>query len=362
VPVGQGTLTLRFGSVAGTTEATGFAPGTQPDLVVTVGPGDDSLTGLKDAINDAAAVAGAPVQAQLVTDAQGTRLLLRGGLGQDSGFTVTAAGAVGLGAFAFAQGVTGGLSRTQAAADALVAVDGLELRRPANAISDLLPGARLALLKAAPGTLVSLEASRDPAELSQAVRDIAGALNELAALGRDLSAAEPATGSAGALVADSATRRVLQGLGALPARVLLPGASGGPVRLNEIGLTLDRNGNFQVDEARLSRAVAESPAAVEALVTAMNARGGFGAPAGPLRQLSDQFRQAAQGSFGQPTALQREQQTIAREKAALDLKTERSREAYTRQFAALDRAVGQSRALQAFLTQQVDLWTRSLDR
>jgi flagellar hook-associated protein 2 len=361
-PVGQGTLTFRFGSVAGTGEATGFTAGSLPDLVVTVGPGDDSLAGLKDAINDAAAVAGAPLQAQLVTDAQGTRLLLRGGLGDDSGFTATADGAPGLGAFAFAQGVTGGLSRTQAAADALVAVDGLELRRPANAIADLLPGARLALLKAAPGTLVSLEAARDPAELSQAVRDIAGALNELSALGRELSAAEPATGSAGALVADSATRRVLQGLGALPSRVLLPGASGGPVRLNEIGLTLDRNGNFQVDEARLSRAVAESPAAVEALVTAMNARGGFGVPAGPLRQLSDGFRQAAQGSAGQPTALQREQQAIARERAALDQKTERSRETYARQFAALDRAVGQSRALQAFLTQQVDLWTRSLGR
>lgn len=359
--VGQGSLTLRFGRVGGSAEATGFTAGTLPDLVVTIGPGDDSLTGLRNAINDAAAVAGAPVQAQLVTDSQGTRLLLRGGLGESSGFTVTAAGAAGLQAYAFAPGSTG-LSRTQTAADALVSVDGLELRRPSNAISDLLPGARLALLKAAPGTLVSLEAARDPTELAQAVRDVAGALNELAALGRELSGARPATGSAGALVADSATRRVLQGLGALPSRALLPAGTSGPVRLNEIGLTLDRNGNFQVDEARLARAVAETPAAVEGLVTALNARGGPGSPAGPLRQLAASFREAAQGSFGQPTALAREQQAIARERAALDLKTARTRETYTRQFAALDRAVGQSRALQSFLSQQVDLWTRSLDR
>lgn len=361
-PVGQGTLTFRFGSVVGTSEATGFTAGALSDLVVAVGPADDSLTGLKNAINDAAAVAGAPLQAQLVTDAQGARLLLRGGLGQETGFVVTSSGAAELEAFAFGQGISGGLSRTQTAADALVAVDGLELRRLANAISDLIPGARLALLKAAPGTFVSLEAERDPAELAQAVRDIAGALNELAALGRDLSAAEPATGSAGALVADGATRRVLKGLGALPSRVLLPGAASGPVPLNEIGLTLDRNGAFRVDEARLARAVADTPAAVEALVGAMNARGSAGAPPGPLRQLSLSFGEAAQGRFGQPTALQREQQAIAREKVALDLKTDRTRETYSRQFAALDRAVGQSRALQAFLTQQVDLWTRSLGR
>jgi flagellar hook-associated protein 2 len=359
-PVGQGTLTLRFGSVAGTTEATGFAPGTLASLTVTVGAGDDSLTGLRNAINDAAAVAGAPVQAQIVTDAGGSRLLLRGGLGEASGFVVEAGG--GLAAFAFGPGATGGLARTQAAADALVAIDGVELRRPANAISDLIPGARLSLLKATPGTPVTLEAARDPAELAQAVRDIAGALNELASLGAELSRADPATGSAGALVADGATRRALQGLAGLASRTLLPAATGGPVRLNDLGLTRDRNGSFQVDEARLQRAVAETPAAVEALVAALNARAGGTGSAGPLRQLAEQFRDAAQGRFGQPTALAREQQAIARERTALDERTERSRLAYTRQFAALDRAVGQSRALQSFLDQQIDLWSRTDSR
>jgi flagellar hook-associated protein 2 len=358
-PVGQGQLTIRFGSVAGSSDATGYAAGSLPDLAVTIGPGDDSLTGLRNAINDAAARTGVPVQAQIVTDSSGSRLLLRGGLGQQSGFVISTDPA--LSAFAFGVGVSGGLDRTQAAADALVAIDGVELRRPANSIADLIPGARLSLAKAAPGTIVTLEAVRDPAQLAQAVRDIASALNELASLGRQLSNSQPATGSAGALVSDSATRRALQALGGLTSRQLITPSVGTPGRLSEVGLTVDRNGSFTVDEARLSRAVEVSPAAVEALVTALNSPATAEKPAGPLRQLAESFRLAAQGSAGQPTALQREAAAITREREALEARLTRTRENYTRQFAALDRAVGQSKALQSFLKQQIDLWTKPLN-
>ncbi len=356
-PVGQGTLTIRFGAVAGTTDAGAFQPSPLDSLVVTVGPGDDSLAGLKNAINDAAAVAGAPVQAQIVTDANGARLMLRGSLGEASGFTVETAGDAGLEAFRFAQGAGGGLSRTQSATDALVAIDGVELRRPANAIADLIPGARLSLAKAAPGQFVTIEAVRDTAELAQSVRDVSGALNELAALGRQLSSGS--TGNVGALTADGATRRALQQMMNLTSAELIPAAGNAPTRLAAIGLTLDRDGNFTIDEPRLSRAVADHPAVVEALVTAMNARGGSGRSAGPLRQLAESFRLAAEGSAGRPTALQLEKAAIARDQTALDGRIQRATDNYTRQFTALDLAVGKSRAMQSYLQQQIDLWTKS---
>jgi flagellar hook-associated protein 2 len=356
-PVGQGTLTIRFGSVAGSTDAGAFQPSALAALVVAIGPGDDSLTGLKNAINDAAAVANAPVQAQIVSDATGARLMLRGSLGEAAGFTVETAGDAGLEAFRFGEGVAGGLSRTQSATDALVAIDGVELRRPANAISDLIPGARLSLARAAPGQLVTIEAVRDSAELAQSVRDVSGALNELAALGRQLSSGS--TGNVGALTADGATRRALQQMMNLTSTALVPAAGNAPTRLADIGLTLDRDGNFTVDETRLSRAVADHPAAVEALVTAVNAKAGSGKAAGPLRLLAESFRLAAAGSAGQPTALQLEKAAVARDQAALDSRIQRATDAYTRQFTALDLAVGKSRAMQSYLQQQIDLWTKS---
>lgn len=361
-PVGQGTLTIRFGTVAGTDAATGFTAGSIANLSVSIGPGDDSLAGLKNAINDAAAVAGAPIQAQVLSDAGGSRLVLRGAMGEASGFIIETAGDPALEAFAFNDMTAGGMTRTQTAADALVAVDGLELRRPSNSIADLVPGARIALGRAEPGRIVTIEAERDGEALSQVVRDIAGALNELLSIGRGLSGGQSATSAAGALVSDSMTRRTLQTLGAITGRDLVAPDGDAPVRLSGIGLTVDRNGNFTVDEARLAAAVASHPESVEKLISALNAPAAPGKAGGPLRQVAESFRLAAQGAAGQPTALQREAATIAREREQLESRTQRLRDNYTRQFAALDRAVGQSRAVQTFLSQQIDLWTRSSDR
>jgi flagellar hook-associated protein 2 len=356
-PIGTGTLTIAFGTVAGTGAPTGFTANPLAPLVVPITVGEASLEGMKNAINDAAAVAGAPVQAQLLADAGGTRLVLRGAFGEASGFTVETTGDPALDAFAF-NATTAALIRTQAAADAIVAIDGLELRRPANIVTDLVPGARIVLARAAPGAPVAIEAAREPAELKDAVRGVAAALDELSTLGRGLARAGSATASAGALAADGATRRALKSLADLPSRILVPVAGTAPARLSDLGVTLDREGRFIVDEARLARAVADHPGAVEALLAKLNEKPAVGTPAGPLRQLAQSFREVAQGSAGQPTALAREAQAIARDRAQLDARAESRREALTRQFAALDRAVGQSKALRSFLDQQIDLWTR----
>lgn len=361
-PIGQGSITFRFGTVAGSAEPTGFVAGSIDDMVVTIGPDQDSLVGLRNAINDAAALAGAPVQAQIVTDAEGSRLLLRGSMGAASGFLVETSGDTALEAFAFPESGAANLSRTQAALDAEVAIDGVLLRRPSNAIDDLVPGARLALARAAPGTMVVVEAQRSGAELSQVVSDLASALNELSAIGRALTRAGSATGSAGALVSDSAARRALQSLTRLTTEPILAPDGNAPVRLSDIGISLTRDGNFTLDSGRLAAAVRDFPETIERMITTLNRPAAFGVEPGRLPAIASAFRTATVGAIGQSSALQRELDDIARQRAVLDNRMDRLSETYTRQFAALDQSVGQSRALQSFLTQQIDIWTRSRDR
>ncbi len=358
-PVGLGTLTIRFGNVAGSTDAEGFVEGALEPLIVTIADGDNSLTGLRNAINDAAAVAGAPVQAQIVTDVNGSRLLLRGAMGAESGFIVESEGDASLEAFRFHEGASGGLSRTQTAEDAIVAIDGVELRRPTNSITDLIAGARLSLAKAAPGQIITVEAVRDAAELSQVVRDVAGALNELAAIGKSLSASDPSSGSVGALVSDSTTRRALQQLGTLGTKQLIAPNGNAPTRLLDIGITVDRYGAFSVDEKRLEKAVASWPAEVEALITALNEPISFTSAGGPFPQIAAAMKVATEGSSGRPTALAAESAAIAKQRVALEDRMTRLTEQYTRQFSALDIAVGKNKSLQDFLQQQIDIWTRS---
>jgi flagellar hook-associated protein 2 len=355
-PVGEGSLTFRFGSVAGTAAATGFSAGTLADLAVRIGPDRNSLTGLRDAINDAAAAAGVAVEARILSDSGGARLQIRGASGEAAGFVIEAGGDPLLNRFAFGVGSAGGLERSQAAADARIALDGLELRRAGNRITDLVPGATLTLTRAAPGQPVAIEAQRDAGELGQAVRDLAQTFNELRAFGRELSASGVAGGTAGALASDNTTRRVLQRLGGLSSEPLVPASRTQPTRLADIGLSVDRTGTFLVDEARLAKAVSEQPAAVEAIITALTARGSATTPAGPLRQMAEQFR-SVEGRAGAPSALQREARAIAADRALLEARMDRLRDSYTRQFSELDRAVGQSRQLRTYLQQQIDLWT-----
>lgn len=360
--VGQGTLTFKFGNVAGSGAATGFEAGTLADLVVTIGPEDDSLTGLRDAINDAAASAGVSIEARILTDASGSRLQIRGTTGDAQGFTIEADGDAALSDYAFGVGVSGILSRTQHATDAVLVVDGLELKRSSNTVNDLLPGATLTLKKASPGTLVTIEAQRDTSELSQAVRDVAETLNQLVSFGRELSAgAGSGVATAGALVSDSTTRRVLQMLGSLSTRALVTGDGTSPTMLADLGITVDRTGVFSIDEVKLAKVVSEQPQAVEKLITALNASATATEPAGPLRQMAALFKMAVDGENGQPTALAKESAAIAKDRTALDERMERLTTSYTKQFTQLDLAVGQSKQLLTYLQQQIALWTKSDD-
>lgn len=357
--IGEGSLTIRFGQVSGEAEAGPFTPSALAELNVTIGPENSSLAGIRDAINRAAAAAGAPIQALLIADTGGTRLMLRGATGEQSGFTVDTAGDSSLEIFRFNEAATGGMDRSQTATDSIVSLDGLILRRSSNSIDDLVPGARITLSRAAPGTLVAIEAKRSAADLAQTVGDVAGALNELAEIGRELSKSAP--GSVGVLVSDSATRNALQKLTSLTSVQLIPTAGNAPTRLADIGLSIDRYGKFTIDSDRLTKAAQQHPGAVEALLTAMNRQAGSGQAAGPLRQISDVFTLATKSTASQPSALQAEKQNIAREQEALDARVERLRTTYTKQFTALDVAVGKSKALQTYMEQQIALWTKRKD-
>ena len=88
--------------------------------------------------------------------------MLKGGTGAAAAFTLSVPGgtASGLERFAFGPGVTGGMTQAQNAQDAIVRLDGVEVNRTTNSFTDLVPGVQIDLKKAAPGTIVSLGASR----------------------------------------------------------------------------------------------------------------------------------------------------------------------------------------------------------
>ena len=245
-PVGQGDLTL-------TTAAGSF--------VVTIGAANDSLTGLAAALNDK----NAGVSATIITDANGARLVLKGATGEANAFTlsVPSGTATGLERFAYGPAVTGGMTAAQTAQDAILRLDGVEVRRGSNSFNDVITGVQMDLKRAAPGTLVSLGVTRPAAAIEQAMADFVDAYNELAGMLAKFASAGLGGEPGGPLRGDVSIRQMRRQLAELTSTVL--SSQGSFKTLAEIGVATNRDGTLSLNKTRLQSALASDPMAVEAL-------------------------------------------------------------------------------------------------
>lgn len=244
-PIGQGDLTL--------TTASG-------SFVVTIDASNDSLSGLAKAINDKYA----GVTATVVSDHNGSRLMLKGATGAANAYTlsVPAGTATGLERFAYDPAITGGMTAAQAAANAVVRLDGVEIERASNSFSDVIPGVQIDLKRALPGTTVSLGIKRPTAAISQAVDDFAFAYNELHSMLKEATAVG-LDGKSGPLRGDVGVREMQRKLAGLTSTVLNSGD--GPQTLAEIGVATNRDGTLTVNKTQLAAALERDPKGVEAL-------------------------------------------------------------------------------------------------
>lgn len=301
------------------------------------------------------------MQASIIADADGSRLVIRGQSGAESGFVVETAGDPALEQFAFNPDTAAGMTRNQSAADSEIRVEGVTVRRPTNSVTDVIEGATLSLYRASPGTSIVIEAQRDTEDMADTVSTLASALNELLGIGKNLSAAATDTSSAGALVSDSATRRTLSSLSQLGSTPLVAADGNAPTMLAEIGLTMSRSGTFSVDTAKLAKAIASFPDAIEAMVTELVRPATATDAGGPLTRIAATFAVSLDGANGQKTALQAEQDSIATAQGKLDRYIESYQARLTTQFSALDTSVNRYKSIQTFLDQQIALWTKSRD-
>lgn len=244
-PIGQGSFTLSAGGQTAT---------------ITIGAANDNLAGLAAAINGAKL----GVTATVITDGGQARLIMRGQAGEANAFTLTAdAGAPsGFAAFTW-DGTAGGMSQAQAAADAHIRLDGVDIYRGGNSFDDVIPGIKFDLKKAAIGQPITIGAERQTSALSDAVNDFVTAYNTLETALDEMTAPGLDGGDAGALRGNTAIREARRMLAGISSSVLRSGD--GPRTLSEIGVRTNRDGSLAVDADKLSKALADDPASVEAL-------------------------------------------------------------------------------------------------
>ncbi|MFD1787443.1 flagellar filament capping protein FliD [Sphingomonas floccifaciens] len=342
--LGTGSIKIQFGTYD---ENGAFQPDATDIPAIDI---DDAANSTPSAIAAKINAAASGLTASVITDGTGERLLLKSESGAARAFTIATTG--GSADFVSALDVTANDAKIATrAADAKIAVDGVEVSRTTNSITDLIPGIRLDLQSAVPGTKVSLGVTPATSALSQAVNDVVTTFNELYKLLQ--AATDPINGK---LARDPAAQQMKRELRSLTLTNLTGATDGSPTSLAEIGVATNKDGTLSIDARRLSASIAANPQAVEAMFTDRGVRSSRDGLSAALNAVSATVTSATFGLGASQTSYTKAQAKITSQKAELATAQEKAKTRLTQQYATMDSRVAAYKATQSFLTNQIAAW------
>jgi flagellar hook-associated protein 2 len=272
--VGTGDLTLQFGTYDGT--AGTFTPnGSKAAATINISASNNTLTGVRDAIN----AANAGVSASIINDGSGYRLVITS---KDSGaansIKITAADgdgnntdASGLSALAYDPTATSGsgknLAQVAEARNALFTIDGIAISKASNTVTDAIQGVTLKLTQKNVGQPVTVDIAQDTKSISDAVQGFVKVYNDARKVLKDLSAYDAQAQKASVLTGDSTVRSIGSQL-----KSFLTGSVGSTLStLSTIGVSFQQDGTLAVDSTKLQNALDTNFSAIAPLFAANGA-------------------------------------------------------------------------------------------
>jgi len=253
--VGSGSMTIELGQWGGTDASPTFTSKSGASPVSISISSTDTLSSIRDKINGS----GAGVLASIVTDASGSRLVIRSrDTGEANGFRITTAdddgnGADASGLSALAYDPTASIksmTRNAAAANAKLQINGLDISSASNNIEGAVDGLTVNLLKTGQSTV---SVGQDKDSVKKAINDFVTSYNSLMNLMRNDTKYDDANKTAGALQGDSTA----VGLQSQLRNITASGSTLGGAfqRLSDLGLSIGTAGTITVDDSKLTSAL-----------------------------------------------------------------------------------------------------------
>ena len=241
--VGSGTLTLSSGG---------------SNTTIVIDSTNNTLAGVAQAINES----GGPATAAVVNDGTNYRLtIVANSSGTSNAVTVAVDDADGTDADSsnLSRLATANLTETNAAVDAALKINGLDITSATNTVSTAIDGVTLTL-KAVTSTDESakISVSDNTSAITSAVSGFVDGYNELVKALEGLSAYDADTQVASALAGDSTLRSILRSIRSTINEEIVNVVSGSN-SLVDLGITTDSNGNLQQDADALSAVIANNP-------------------------------------------------------------------------------------------------------
>lgn len=259
--VGTGKLTISFGTYTaadGGTPASFTANGSKSDIEIDITSSNNTLAGIRDAIN----AKNASVTASIVNDGSGNRLVITSkDTGEVNSLKISVADndgnntdSSGLSALAYDPLATSNnMTQLVAAKNALLTVDGLNISKSSNTISDVIQGVTLTL-KGVTSTANALSVDTDTTTIQSSVQSFVDAYNSLNTSMRNLTKFVSAGSSAnGVLLGDSTARNMMVKL-----KSMLSASSPTATTyktLSDIGVSMGSDGSLSLDSTKLQKAI-----------------------------------------------------------------------------------------------------------
>ncbi len=363
--VGAGTLHIELGTWGGGTNgaATTFAASGTPPAVDIAVSATDTLADVRDKINGASA----GVSAMLMTDASGSRLLIRSNAtGAVNGFRTsvtdsdgTNGDAGGLSALAFdpSTGISQ-MTRSQTASNAAAKVNGLAVTSASNTLSNVVDGLTLNLATATTTTgPVTINVVSDSATLKKNLTDFAAAYTAIYKLIAADTKYDATNRVGGILQGDSSAVGLQNQLRALASGT--SGASSTFAHLSDVGLSIQADGSMTLDSTKADNALTNLTE-----VTKLFSNSSLTDPT--QDGFAKRFRSATDAMLGidgslstRVDGLNQSLQRNQKDQDSLNMRLASTESRLRAQYTALDTAMATLTSQASYITQQVAAWSNN---
>lgn len=259
--VGTGSMTISFG----TYDATGNTYTANPDktdISITIDSSNNTLSGVRDAIN----AADESVSATIINDGTANRLVITSkDSGEVNSLKITTTDddgnntdAAGLSQLAFdptaASGAGKNMLQMQSAKNALLNIDGIDIVKSNNTIDDAIAGVTFELKKVSDDATIKFGIESDTSTIKESVNEFVDAYNKLNTSLKSLAYIDLDDASNnGRLVGDSALRNMSYNLKTMMTETINTGSTFDS--LTQIGVTFQKDGTLALDEDTLESAI-----------------------------------------------------------------------------------------------------------
>jgi flagellar hook-associated protein 2 len=273
------TVTLQFGAISGGTLASGTYTGatftadaTRPATSVTINSSNNTLGGIRDAINANPAMG---VTATIVNDGSSTpnRLVLTStATGAQSSMQITVSGDAAMSNLLANDPVAiQNMQQTVVGQDAKLTVNGIAVSSASNAVAGAVQGTTMTLATTGSSTL---SLANNTASVQAAITTFVTAYNNLQSTENNLSAFNVAAKTQSALTGDATLRNIQTHI---RAQLYTPQASGSLTMLSNIGVSFQTDGTLAIDSVKLTAALSNNMSGVQGLFSSATGTTGLGA-------------------------------------------------------------------------------------